>query len=46
MAELKYQGEIVTEDCTVYCKICNKTIVLKKGDMIPLCCGRAMEVID
>jgi hypothetical protein len=42
----KYVPEIVKEDCTVYCKTCNKTIELKKGDPIPLCCGKAMEIID
>jgi hypothetical protein len=46
MPEVKYQGEIVQEDCTVYCKTCNKTIELKKGEMIPLCCGKPMELLD
>jgi endogenous inhibitor of DNA gyrase (YacG/DUF329 family) len=37
---------IATEDCTVYCSTCNKTVELKKGDPIPICCGRTMAVID
>jgi endogenous inhibitor of DNA gyrase (YacG/DUF329 family) len=45
MPEVKYQGEIVQEDCTVYCSICNKTIELKKGEAIPLCCGKPMKNI-
>lgn len=39
--------EIHTEnDCKCYCSICNKQIDLKKGDPIPLCCGKLMEIID
>ncbi|GHV84037.1 hypothetical protein AGMMS50212_13770 [Spirochaetia bacterium] len=41
-----YIPKIVEEDCTVYCKTCNKTVELKKGDPIPLCCGKPMENID
>ena len=37
---------VVTEDCTVYCSICNKTIDLKAGDTIPMCCGKPMINID
>jgi hypothetical protein len=33
-------------DNTAYCSICNKTVELKAGDEIPLCCGRVMELID
>jgi hypothetical protein len=39
----KYTPKYATEDCEVYCNICNKTIALKKGDEIPLCCGKVME---
>jgi endogenous inhibitor of DNA gyrase (YacG/DUF329 family) len=42
----KYEPEIVQEDCTVYCSTCNKTVELKKGEPIPLCCGKPMEIID
>jgi thiol peroxidase len=34
------------KDCDVYCNICNKTVSLKKGEEIPICCGKLMEVID
>ncbi|MDR3171282.1 MAG: hypothetical protein LBU17_06580 [Treponema sp.] len=43
---ISYKPELVEEDCTVYCKTCNKTVQLKKGDAIPLCCGHLMEIID
>jgi hypothetical protein len=33
-------------DCEVYCSICNKIVNVKKGDDIPYCCGRLMEIID
>lgn len=36
----------VTEDCTVYCSICNKTVDLKAGETIPMCCGKLMVNID
>jgi hypothetical protein len=39
--------EILTEEnCKVYCKTCNKLLDLKKGDTIPICCGKIMEIID
>jgi hypothetical protein len=38
--------KVVTEDCTVYCSICNKTIELKAGEPIPVCCGKTMINID
>jgi len=33
-------------DCTAYCQTCNKYVVLKKGDRIPPCCGKLMEILD
>jgi endogenous inhibitor of DNA gyrase (YacG/DUF329 family) len=42
---ITYEKVIVDEDCEVYCKTCNKTVELKKGDAIPLCCGKLMEII-
>ena len=36
----------VDDDCRCYCAICNKFVDLKKGDPIPLCCGKTMEIID
>jgi len=37
---------VVQEDCTVCCKTCNKLLNLKKGDAIPVCCGKVMEIVD
>ena len=36
----------VPKDCTVYCDTCNNLIDLSKGDPIPLCCGKIMEIVD
>ena len=33
-------------DTDVYCVTCNKTVHVKAGEVIPSCCGRAMEVLD
>ena len=41
-----YREIAVEEDCTVYCTQCNKLIQLKKGDIIPKCCGKIMEIVD
>lgn len=39
--------EIYAEaDCRCYCQTCNKYVELKKGDRIPPCCGKLMEVLD
>ncbi|MDR3341601.1 MAG: hypothetical protein LBT14_02225 [Treponema sp.] len=43
---VSYNPVIVEEDCEVYCRTCNKTVQLKKGDAIPLCCGQVMEIMD
>ncbi len=34
------------KDCRCYCQTCNKYVELKKGDRIPPCCGKLMEVLD
>jgi len=36
----------VDQDSDAYCKICNKVVVVKSGEVIPLCCGKMMEIID
>jgi len=36
----------VENDCRCYCQTCNKYVVLKKGDRIPPCCGKLMEILD
>ncbi len=33
-------------DCRCYCQTCNKYVELKKGDRIPPCCGKLMEILD
>jgi hypothetical protein len=43
----KEHKPVYTEnDNTAYCTICNKTVDLKAGDEIPLCCGMVMQLID
>ncbi len=36
----------VDQDCRCYCQTCNKYVELKKGDRIPPCCGKLMEILD
>jgi hypothetical protein len=38
--------QVSEEDCTYLCEICNKYINVKKGQEVPLCCGRLMEAMD
>ena len=33
-------------DTDVYCVTCNKTVHIKKGEVVPFCCGRLMEILD
>ena len=33
-------------DTDVYCVTCNKTIHVKAGEAIPVCCGKLMEILD
>ena len=33
-------------DTDVYCVTCNKTVHVKKGEQIPVCCGKLMEILD
>ncbi|MCF0120653.1 MAG: hypothetical protein HUJ65_03355 [Oscillospiraceae bacterium] len=33
-------------DTDVYCVTCNKTVHVKKGEPIPMCCGKLMEILD
>jgi hypothetical protein len=41
-----YPEVFVEADCRCYCQTCNKYVELKKGDRIPPCCGKLMEVMD
>jgi len=39
--------EVKTEhDVQVYCRTCNKLLSLKAGEVIPICCGKMMSIID
>lgn len=33
-------------DTDVYCFACNRTEHIKKGEPIPVCCGKLMEILD
>lgn len=37
---------IAPYDTDVYCTTCNKTVHVKKGEQIPYCCGKLMEILD
>jgi len=37
---------IAPYDTDVYCVTCNKTQHVKKGEPIPICCGKPMEILD
>ncbi|MDR1815657.1 MAG: hypothetical protein LBR00_04630 [Clostridiales Family XIII bacterium] len=41
-----YEPVYTENDNTAYCPTCNKTLALKAGDEIPICCGKLMELID
>lgn len=36
----------VDNESDVYCKNCNKVIHLQNGEVIPMCCGKIMEILD
>ena len=33
-------------DTDVYCPTCNRVEHVKKGEPIPVCCGKVMEILD
>ena len=33
-------------DTDVYCIACNKTLHVSKGETVPFCCGKVMEILD
>lgn len=41
-----YPKAYADTDCRCYCQTCNKYVELKKGDRIPPCCSKLMEVLD
>jgi hypothetical protein len=54
MARFAIEGELSDEIPEKYaekegryvCLTCNKYVILKRGDQIPLCCGKIMEFYD
>ncbi len=42
----EYPEVYMDRDGRCYCQTCNKYVELKKGDRIPPCCGKLMEVLD
>lgn len=42
----EYPVVYVEKECSCYCQTCNKYVNLKKGDRIPPCCGKLMEMLD
>ena len=46
-AEANANVELIAPyDTDVYCVTCNKTVHVKKGEKIPICCGKVMEILD
>ncbi|MDY6971349.1 MAG: hypothetical protein SV775_03360 [Thermodesulfobacteriota bacterium] len=41
-----YPEVYVDRDCRCYCQTCNKYVELKKGDRVPPCCSKLMEILD
>jgi DNA-directed RNA polymerase subunit RPC12/RpoP len=41
-----YKAQFAEVDGTYYCTICGKKVDLKKGDEVPLCCGKVMLPMD
>lgn len=41
-----YPEAYAEQDCRCFCQTCNKFVELKKGERIPPCCGKLMEVLD
>ena len=42
----KYPKVYAKNECRAYCQTCNKFVELKKGDQVPPCCGKIMEILD
>lgn len=36
-------GQATAKTCTYTCTGCNKTVTVKAGDDVPLCCGKLMD---
>jgi hypothetical protein len=42
----EYAAVYADSDARAYCQTCNKFVELKKGDRVPPCCGKIMEILD
>ena len=42
----EYPDVRMDKDGRAYCQQCNKYVELKKGDRVPPCCGKIMEILD
>ena len=36
----------VEKESEVYCKTCNKIVIVQAGEVIPICCGKMMEIVE
>lgn len=48
LSEEEKDGTVIRApyDTDVYCVTCNRTEHVKKGEIIPVCCGKVMEILD
>ena len=44
--EETYASVHVDRECRCFCQTCNKYVNLKKGDRVPPCCSKLMEIMD
>ena len=44
--ESSYVEVKVDQESEVYCQTCNKLVELQAGEIIPICCGKMMEIVD
>ena len=40
------EQEKVVADATYICSTCNRYMEIGAGELVPICCGRSMEVMD
>ncbi len=44
--ENSFVAVTVEKDVAVYCRTCNKLQNIKAGEVIPICCGKMMSIVD
>lgn len=44
--EKTYTRITVENDCRCYCDTCNNFVDIRRGDAIPICCGKLMEIVE